>query len=173
MWRSESPHFGVHSALQFGTPTDYFLGMRRRGRPHWLDIFSTTALLLIVPCLAGFIAGCEERDRLTFPDPGDGVGPVTLIDRPIGPDTTVTAGPQFFISGRTIDPDGVDTVYFLVSGANQNFQPFRPSPPTDTVHFGLQIVTSGQSGDTIDVGVLGVDSQGNRGNISSRRIFIQ
>jgi hypothetical protein len=147
--------------------------MQRRGRPQWLDSFSTTALLLIAPCLAGLIAGCEERERLTFPDPGDGVGPVTLIDQPNGPDTTVTAGPQLFVSGRTIDPDGVDTVYFLVTGGNQNFQPFRPSPPTDTVHFGLQIVTSGQSGDTISVGVLGVDSQGNRGAISSRRVFIQ
>jgi hypothetical protein len=147
--------------------------MRKRGRPHWLDGFSTTVLLLIAPCLAGLVAGCDERERLTFPNPGDGVGPVTFIDQPIGPDTTVTAGPQLFISGRTIDLDGVDTVYFLVTGGNQNFQPFRPSPPTDTVHFGLQIVTTGQSGDTILVGVLGVDSQGNRGAIASRRVFVQ
>jgi hypothetical protein len=146
--------------------------MRKRGRPRWKDGFSTAALLLILPGLAGAVLGCEERERLTFPEPGDGIGPVTLIDQPNGPDTTVTAGPQLFISGRTIDPDGVDTVYFLVSGANQSFQPFRPTPPTDTVHFGLQIVTSGQSGDTIVVGVLGVDSQGNRGNISSRRVFV-
>jgi hypothetical protein len=163
----------VYNALQFGVLTDYFLEMQRRGRPHWLDRFLSTVLLLIAPCLAGFVAGCNERERLTFPDPGDGVGPVTFIDQPNGPDTTVTAGPQLFISGRTIDLDGVDTVYFLVSGANQDFQPFRPSPPTDTVHFGLQIVTSGQSGDTISVGVLGVDSQGNRGAIASRRVFVQ
>jgi hypothetical protein len=123
--------------------------------------------------MAGLFAGCSERERLTFPDPGDGIGPVTLIDQPNGPDTTVSAGPQLFISGRTIDPDGVDTVYFLVTGGIQTFQPFRPSPPTDTVHFGLQIVTSGQSGDTILIGVLGVDSQGNRGNVSSRRVIVQ
>jgi hypothetical protein len=147
--------------------------MRKRGRPHRLDGFSTTVLLLIAPCLAGLMAGCDERERLTFPNPGDGVGPVTFIDQPNGPDTTVVAGPQLFISGRTIDLDGVDTVYFLVTGGNQNFQPFRPSPPTDTVHFGLQIVTTGQSGDTILVGVLGVDSQGNRGAIASRRVFVQ
>jgi hypothetical protein len=135
--------------------------------------FSTRVMLLIVPCLGWVAAGCAERDRLTFSEPSDGIGPLTFIDQPNGPDTTVPAGPQLFISGRTIDPDGVDTVYFLVSGANQSFPPFRPSPPTDTVHFGLQIVTSGQSGDTILVGVLGVDAQGNRGNIPSRRIFVQ
>jgi hypothetical protein len=147
--------------------------MRKRGRPHWLDRFSTIRLLLVVLGPAVVSTGCEERERLTFPDPGDGVGPLTLIDQPNGPDTTVTAGPQLFISGRTIDPDGVDTVYFLVSGGNQSFQPFRPSPPADTVHFGLQIVTSGQSGDTILIGVLGVDSDGNHGNVSSRRVIVR
>jgi hypothetical protein len=147
--------------------------MRKRGRPRRQNSFSSRVLRLIGPCLVGVAAGCAERDRLTFSDPSDGVGPLTLIDQPNGPDTTVPAGPQLFISGRTIDPDGVDTVYFLVSGANQSFQPFRPNPPTDTVHFGLQIVTSGGSGDTILVGVLGVDAQGNRGNISSRRVFVQ
>jgi hypothetical protein len=147
--------------------------MWRRGRPRWLDRFGMPAVGLGLGCLAGVIGGCGERERLTFPDPGDGVGPVTTIDQPNGPDTTVSAGPQLFVAGRTIDPDGVDTVYFLVSGGDQSFQPFLPHPPTDTVHFGLQIVTSGHTGDTISIGVLGVDSQGNRGNVSSRRILIR
>jgi hypothetical protein len=117
--------------------------------------------------------GCEERDRLTFPSPSDGVGPITMIDQPNGGDTTVTAGPDFFVNGRTIDPDGVDTVYFLVTGGNQNFQPFRPNPPTDTVRFGLPISTFGHSGDTILVQIHGVDSQGNRGTTSSREIVVE
>ena len=147
--------------------------MWRRGRPQWLGRFSAPSVALGLGCLAAISGGCSERERLTFPDPGDGVGPVTTIDQPNGPDTTVSAGPQLFVSGRTIDTDGVDTVYFLVSGADQSFQPFRPNPPTDTVHFGLQIVTSGHAGDTISIGVLGVDSQGNRGNLSSRRVFVR
>jgi hypothetical protein len=118
-------------------------------------------------------AGCNERDRLTFPNPGDGVGPVTMIDQPNRSDTSVQAGPDFFVNGRTIDPDGVDTVYFLVTGGNQNFKPFLPSPPTDTVRFGLPITTIGHEGDTILVQILGVDSQGNRGATSSRLIFVE
>jgi hypothetical protein len=148
--------------------------MRKRGKSRSLYSSSTTWRLAVLAVLAGVSGACHERERLTFPNsPGDGVGPFTTIDQPNGPDTTVPAGPQLFISGRTIDPDGVDTVYFLVTGGVQTFQPFLPNPPTDTVHFGLQIVTSGQSGDTVSVAVLGVDSQGNRGNVSSRRVFIQ
>jgi hypothetical protein len=117
-------------------------------------------------------SSCEERDRLTFPTPGDGVGPVTMIDQPTGSDTTVPAGPEFFVNGRTIDPDGVDTVYFLVTG-NQNFNPFRPNPPTDTVRFGLPITTFGHAGETIVVQIFGVDSEGNRGSTSTRQIAVQ
>jgi len=125
-----------------------------------------------VSAVALLTGGCEERDRLTFPTPGDGVGPVTMIDQPTGSDTTVPAGPEFFVNGRTIDPDGVDTVYFLVTG-NQNFNPFRPNPPTDTVRFGLPITTSGHAGDTILVQIFGVDSEGNRGSTSTRQIAVE
>jgi hypothetical protein len=123
--------------------------------------------------LTALVTGCEERDRLTFPNPGDGIGPVTTIDQPNGSDTTVPAGPDFFVNGRTIDPDGVDTVYFLVTGGNQSFQPFRPEPQTDTVRFGLPITTTGHAGDTIRVQVHGVDAQGNQGAASSRRIAVE
>ena len=81
---------------------------------------------LVVATLMLLSAGCQERDRLTFADPGDGVGPVTTIDQPGQSDTTVPAGPEFFVNGRTIDLDGVDTVYFLVIGANQNFSRSDP-----------------------------------------------
>ena len=118
-------------------------------------------------------AGCQERDRLTFPDPGDGIGPVTMIDQPNGSDTTVDAGPNFFVNGRTVDPDGVDTVYFLVIGGNQNFPPFRPSPPTDTVRFGLPVSTTGRSGSTMTVQIHGVDIQGNQGAPSTRQIIVR
>jgi hypothetical protein len=131
------------------------------------------ARLLGSLCAVALLGGCNERDRLTFPTPGDGIGPVTMIDQPNGSDTTVAAGPEFFINGRTIDADGVDTVYFLVTGGNQNFQPFVPRPPSDTVRFGLPLATTGLSGDTIHVQIHGVDSQGNRGNTSVRRIVVR
>lgn len=120
-----------------------------------------------------FAIACQERDRLTFPTPPDGIGPVTTIDQPAGPDTTVSAGPACFVNGRTIDLDGVDTVYFLVTGGNNNFLPLRPTGKTDTVRFGLPITTFGLSGSTILVEVYGVDSQGNHGVPSSRQIVVR
>ncbi len=118
-------------------------------------------------------AACQQRDRLTFPDPGDGIGPVTIIDQPDGSDTTVDAGPAFFINGRTVDPDGVDTVYFLVIGGNQNFPPFRPSPPADTATWGLPLSTLGRSGSTMTVQIHGVDLRGNQGAPSTRQIIVR
>jgi hypothetical protein len=118
-------------------------------------------------------AACQERDRLTFPDPGDGIGPVTTIDQPSASDTTVDAGADFLVSGRTVDPDGVDTVYFLVTGGNQNFNPFRPSPPADTVRWGLPLSTTGRSGSTMTVQIHGVDLQGNQGPPSTRQVIVR
>ena len=117
--------------------------------------------------------GCNERDRLTFPSTSDGVGPVTLIDQPSGTDTTVAAGSEFFVTGRTIDPDGVQTVNFLVIGGSQGFPPIRPSQPTDTVRFGLPLTTAGFSGLTLEVQIYGVDAQGNQGIPVLRRIAVQ
>ena len=159
--------------LQFRLQTDYFLGMWNRGKPPRRGGLTSGASALAILCAGALTMACEERDRLTFPSPSDGVGPITMIDQPNGGDTTVRAGPEFFVNGRTIDPDGVDTVYFLVTGGNQNFQPFRPNPPTDTVRFGLPISTFGRSGDTILVQIHGVDSEGNRGTTSSREIAVE
>jgi hypothetical protein len=131
-------------------------------------------MLLLV---AGIMLGaCSERDRLTFPSdpgPGDGIGPVTMIDQPNGADTTVESGLDFFVNGKTIDSTGVDTVYFLVTGGIDNFSPFRPSPPSDTVRFGLPITTLGQEGKTIQIQIYGVDGQGNQGTVASRRIIVE
>lgn len=160
-------------ALQFGPPTDYFLTMRERGKPGQSGGLPSTAWMTISVGLLALATGCNERERLTFPSPGDGIGPVTTIDQPNGSDTTVNAGAEFFVNGRTIDPDGVDTVYFLVTGGNQNFPPFRPNPPADTVRFGLPITTTGHAGDTMLVHIHGVDSQGNQGGVSSRRIMVR
>jgi hypothetical protein len=85
----------------------------------------------------------------------------------------VDAGADFLVEGRTVDLDGVDTVYFLVTGGNQNFHPFRPSPLTDTVRWGLPLSTSGRSGSTITVQVYGVDLPGNQGAPSTRQVIVR
>jgi hypothetical protein len=121
-----------------------------------------------------FAAGCDERDRLTFSAPSDGVGPITTIDQPESPDTTIAPGSQlFFVNGRTLDPDGVDTVYFLVIGGNQGFPPIIPEPARTTVRFGIPLTTLGHSGETWEVQIYGVDVFGNQGDTSTRLIHIQ
>jgi hypothetical protein len=162
--------------LQFGPSTDYFLGMRKRGKPQSESQPIGTLQQVILLLAVMVLGGCSERDRLTFPSdpgPGDGIGPVTMIDQPNGADTIVPAGPGVFVNGRTIDSSGVDTVYFLVMGGSDNFSPFRPNPPSDTVRFGVPITTSGNDGDTIIVRVYGVDGQGNHGSVASRRIIVE
>lgn len=134
-------------------------GVRGRGLAAW------SGLLLAI--------GCDERERLTFPPPSDGVGPVTTIDQPNGADTTVFPGSDLFINGRTVDPDGVDSVYFFVLGGNQNFHPFHPNPASTSVSFGLPLTTIGHSGETFTVQVYGVDALGNQGDTSTRQIHIR
>ncbi len=151
--------------------------MPKRGKPRpdegggrrWWVLYLLAGVMIAA-------SACDERERLTFPagpDPSDGAGPLTVIDRPNVFDTTVAAGPEFFVNGQTIDPDGVDTVYFLVIGGSDNIPPFRPNPPSDTVRFGIPITTSGNDGDTITVRIHGVDREGNQGVAASRRIFVQ
>ena len=128
---------------------------------------------LVVALAVMFTSGCEERERLTFPTPSDGVGPVTTIDQPNGADTTIFPGSEFFVNGTTVDPDGVDTVYFFTIGGNQSHVPFSPNPPQTTVRFGIPLTTFGHSGETIQIQVYGVDVLGNRGGTSTRQIHIR
>ena len=134
----------------------------------WGRWWARLALVLLGPA-----AACQARERITFPDPSDGIGPVTSFDQPNGSDTTVTAGADVVVQGRTVDPDGVDTVYFLVVGGNQNFGPFVPRPPTDTVRWGLPLSTTGRSGSTMTVQIYGVDRQGNQGGPSTRQVIVR
>ena len=117
--------------------------------------------------------GCDDRERITFPTPSDGIGPVTTIDQPNGADTTIFPGGLFSVNGSTVDPDGVDTVYFFVIGGNQNYSPFSPQPTQTTVRFGLPLTTFGHSGETFQIQVYGVDVLGNRGGTSTRLIHIR
>jgi hypothetical protein len=159
--------------LQIYPLTDYFLVMRTIGRagrqavsPWW-----RSALIVLTTVVLG--TGCDERERLTFPTPSDGVGPVTFIDQPNGADTTIIAGALFSVQGSTTDQDGVDTVYFFVTGAGQGFNPFTPELSQTTVRFSIPLATFGYAGQTFEVQVYGVDALGNRGGTSSRLIHIR
>lgn len=117
--------------------------------------------------------GCGERDRLIFPSQDDDAGPVTTIEHPGQPDTLVFEGANLIVHGQTVDPDGVDTVYFLVTGGDLQVPPFIFNPPLETVRFGVPITTAGHAGRTILVEVYGVDAHGNVGSASVRQISVQ
>ena len=159
--------------LQIYPFTDYFLVMRTIGKlgPRAGSQWGPCALVVLATIVLG--TGCDERERLTFPTPSDGVGPVTFIDQPNGADTTIFAGSLFSVQGSTTDQDGVDTVYFFVTGAGQGFSPFSPELSQTTVRFSLPLATFGYSGQTFEVQVYGVDALGNRGGTSSRLIHVR
>jgi hypothetical protein len=76
-----------------------------------------------------------------------------------------------FVNGRTLDQDGIDTVYVETEGGVTAFAPFVR---VGTVfRFGLPITTAGQSGATITVRVFGTDRLGHRGDTAIRQITVQ
>jgi hypothetical protein len=121
-------------------------------------------------CILVVLGACVERARIVFREPPDGVGPVTVIDRP-SQDTTVAAGPGFTVTGYSRDGDGVDTLYFETEGGVSSFPPLIGG--SDSVRFGLPLTTLNQSGQTITVRVFGVDRLGNRGDTALRRVTVQ
>jgi len=122
--------------------------------------------------LVALLLGCDERERLTFPnDPHDTVGPTSRIDPP-SQDTTLTGGNSFVIGARAVDSSGVDTVYITVDGANLSYPPIA-ARGEDTISFAFTLPTGGLSGRTVTVGVYGVDIIGNPGTPVSRRLTIE
>lgn len=129
--------------------------------------------MLALACVAVAGLACSERARLLFePESVPGAGPITFIDRPETADAIVESGPDYVVAGRSIDPDGVDSVYFEVLGGNELFQPYSPLDPTDTVRFGLPVGTSRHAGDTLLVLIFATDVAGNRGDTAIRRLIV-
>jgi hypothetical protein len=116
------------------------------------------------------VAACTDRERPTFQEPADLVGPHSEIHAP-SVDTTVSAGPFVSVTGVTGDADRVDTVYFQVAGSAELFPPFVGSQ--DTVRFNIPVATSGLGGRKVTFLVFGVDHLGNRGDTAYRVIDIR
>jgi hypothetical protein len=139
-----------------------FPGRSRTRLPRWTEVAAAGVALVA--------SGCDTRDRLTFPTPGTpGTGPETVIEQPAG-DTTVAAGPGFFVTGFTRDADGLDTVYFETEGGVSQFPPFAPD--ADSIRFALPLTTQGQSGQVIVVRVFGTDRLGVRGDTATRQVAV-
>lgn len=122
--------------------------------------------------LASAALGCNTRDRLTFPDPGPaGAGPHTIIDHPLG-DTVVSGNSaNLFVTGWSVDHDGLDTVYYETVGGLTSFQPDVVG--SDSFRFGLPLTIGGLAGDTILLRVFATDRFGNRGDTAIRQIVVQ
>jgi hypothetical protein len=116
------------------------------------------------------VAACTDRERPTFQEPVNLVGPHSEIQTP-SVDTTVSAGPFVSVTGVTGDADRVDTVYFQVAGSAELFPPFVGSQ--DTVRFDIPVATSGLGGRKVTFLVFGVDHLGNRGDTAYRVIDIR
>jgi hypothetical protein len=125
--------------------------------------------------LLALLMGCEERERLIFDtDPDDTNGPTSQIRNP-STDTTLTADDAlstFTIEARAVDPSGVDTVFIEVIGASLVYPPIDAGG-ADTVTFGFTLPLGNLVGQTITVGVHGVDVLGNVGLIVVRELTIQ
>jgi hypothetical protein len=122
--------------------------------------------------LAGAALGCNTRDRLTFPDPGPtGGGPHTVIDRPLGDVKVSGDSAIFFVTGYSVDRDGLDSLYFETEGGLTSFQPEVVT--VDSLRFGLPLTTGGLAGDTIILRFFATDQLGNRGDTAIRRIVVQ
>jgi hypothetical protein len=145
-------------SLQFHLQPRYFWVM-----PKNASGWAMAALLM---------AACGERERLTFPSSGDGIGPVTEILTPAFDDSIIHEGDPFVLSGRASDFDGVDSVYFDIEGVPQESPPLKASG-ADTTFFGVPISTSGRSGATVAVRIYAVDLLGQQGDPVSRQFRIE
>jgi hypothetical protein len=118
------------------------------------------------------ILGCGERERLVFEsDPEDRLGPTSRIDPP-SRDTTLSDGDLFEIGVLTVDPSGIDSVVIAVEGGNLSYAPVD-ADGADTLRFSLTLPTIGRGGQTITLGVFGVDVLGNVGPVVTRRLTIE
>lgn len=118
------------------------------------------------------VAGCATRDRITTPVSVDGTGPRVTIEVPAG-DTTVSPGPALVVSGEVTDADGIDTVYFDVTGGVSSFPPYVADPGQDTVLFQIPLTTQGLPGDTMFVQVRAVDVLGATGSSTIRTVVVK
>jgi len=118
-------------------------------------------------CLA-LVLACPERNRVTAPTGGTGVGPeITITDPP--QDATMQAGSAVFIRGVAIDEEGVDSIYYddltrLVS---------QPAGGQPRAEFAIPVDLFGASGDTITVIIYAANLQHVRGDQVTRRIILR
>jgi hypothetical protein len=123
-----------------------------------------------LPFLAGLalLTGCPERNRLTGPTTGLGIGPeITITDPP--QDAALQAGSAIFIRGVALDEEGVDSIYYddltrLVS---------QPAGGATRAEFAIPVDLFGAPGDTIRVVIYAANLRHVRGDQVTRRMILR
>ena len=125
---------------------------------------------LKLPLLLGvvLVLACPQRDRLTGPTTGIGVGPEITITDP-AQDVTMTAGSAIMVKGVAFDEEGVDSIFFddRSSASAQS----AGGVPRATFSIPLNLV--GASGETITITIYAANREHVRGDAVTRRIQLR
>jgi hypothetical protein len=116
----------------------------------------------------GLVLACPERNRLTGPTTGIGVGPEITITDP-AQDVTMTAGSAIFVKGVAFDEEGVDSIFF--SDFTTITAQSAGGVPRATFSIPLDLV--GASGDTVSITIYAANLEHVRGDPVTRRIRLR
>jgi hypothetical protein len=114
------------------------------------------------------LLACPERDRLTGPTTGIGVGPEITITQP-AQDVIMQAGSAILVRGVAFDEEGVDSIFF-------NDETTRTSESAGGVAratFSIPLNLIGSPGDIVTITIYAANLQHVRGDPVTRRIQLR
>ena len=116
----------------------------------------------------GLLLACPERNRLTGPTTGIGVGPEITITDP-AQDVTMLAGSAIFVRGVAFDEEGVDSIYF----DDLSTITVQSAGGVPRATFSIPIDLVGASGDVVTVTIYAANLEHVRGDPVTRRIQLR
>jgi hypothetical protein len=123
---------------------------------------------MLLPLALVLVMACPERDRLTGPTSGIGVGPEITITDP-SQDITMQAGAAIFIRGVAFDEEGVDSIFFDdLSGLTS-----QPAGGVPRATFSIPLNLVGSPGDTVTIIIYAANLAHVRGDPVTRRIQLR
>lgn len=123
----------------------------------------------LLPLLAvALLLACPERERLTGPTTGIGVGPEITITDP-AQDVTMTAGSAILVKGVAFDEEGVDSIYFDdLTGLTA-----QPAGGVPHATFSVPLALVGASGEVVTITIYAANLNHVRGDPVTRRIHLR
>jgi hypothetical protein len=114
------------------------------------------------------VLGCPERDRLTGPTTGIGVGPEITITDP-AQDVTMTAGSAILVKGVAFDEEGVDSIYFN----DLSTLTAQDAGGVPRAAFSIPLNLVGAPGETVTITIYAANREHVRGDPVTRRIRLR